>query len=238
MATKYFFLMSVFFITISNVFTQNVSINNTGAAANTNAMLDIDDTTNTKGILIPRITEAQRTAMALTTTDQGLMVFQENVDTGYWFWNGIIWEKMGTSDNAFGQMDYHTSMADTVIISAVGTFYKIPQLSAGVLQHVFYSSGSLIIEKKGYYLMTYALSGYSTNTQENFETAFVVNGVPNLSSEIEQRFADESQKESSTAGQCLMLLNKGDVVTIAVKSDVTSSDFVATHGSVTVVSIN
>jgi len=51
----------VFFAIVSvNITAQNVSINNNGAVPNTNAMLDIDVTTNDMGILIPRLSSAQR----------------------------------------------------------------------------------------------------------------------------------------------------------------------------------
>ncbi len=52
---------------------QNVGINNTGATPNINAILDVDASTNDKGILIPRITTAQRTGIVgLGAGDEGL----------------------------------------------------------------------------------------------------------------------------------------------------------------------
>lgn len=67
---KYCFisLLATFFI-INTSSAQNVGINSDGSAPNTNAMLDIVSpaTGNGKGLLIPRVTQAQR-----TTADAGL----------------------------------------------------------------------------------------------------------------------------------------------------------------------
>lgn len=72
----------------------NVAINPTGAAPNAKALLDISATD--RGILIPRMTYAQRLAIAgLGAADAGLWVYQLNDSVpgitpgshGYWFYN-------------------------------------------------------------------------------------------------------------------------------------------------------
>lgn len=65
---------------------QNVAINATGAAPNASAMLDITSTTS--GILIPRMTTAQRTAIAAPA--QGLRVYDLTTNT-FWYYNGSAW---------------------------------------------------------------------------------------------------------------------------------------------------
>lgn len=57
------FFMSIFFIAAcSNLFAQNIVINSTGTSPDASAMLDVQSTA--KGMLIPRMTTAQRTAIA------------------------------------------------------------------------------------------------------------------------------------------------------------------------------
>jgi hypothetical protein len=63
-----------------------VSINNTSAVANGSAILDM--TSTTKGLLIPRMNTAQRTAIAAPAT--GLMVYDTNLNS-FWFYNGTAW---------------------------------------------------------------------------------------------------------------------------------------------------
>jgi len=65
----------------------------TGAAGigtlspNASSLLDIASTT--KGILIPRMTKAQRDLIASPAT--GLMIFQTNSTPGYYYYSGSGW---------------------------------------------------------------------------------------------------------------------------------------------------
>lgn len=68
-------------------FSQSVSINNDAAVADTSAILDVSSTT--KGLLIPRMTAAQRTAIVTPAT--GLLVYQNDGDSGFYYYNGTGW---------------------------------------------------------------------------------------------------------------------------------------------------
>ena len=68
-------------------FSQSVSINNTGAGADSTAMLDVSSTP--KGLLVPRMTAQQRTAIATPAT--GLLIYQTDGDTGFYYYNGTSW---------------------------------------------------------------------------------------------------------------------------------------------------
>lgn len=57
----------------------------------TSAELEILSTD--KGILVPRMTEAQRTAIG--TPAEGLLVYQTNNTVGFWYYNGTIWTTFG-----------------------------------------------------------------------------------------------------------------------------------------------
>ena len=73
-------------ILASEVSGQNVAINATGAAPAASAMLDVSSTTT--GVLIPRMSTAQRTAIAAPAT--GLRVY-DTTTGGFWFFNGTVW---------------------------------------------------------------------------------------------------------------------------------------------------
>lgn len=60
---------------------QNIAVNATGVVANASAMLDIGSTTS--GLLIPRMTIAQRNAIANPATS--LLIFQTNSAPGYYY---------------------------------------------------------------------------------------------------------------------------------------------------------
>jgi microcystin-dependent protein len=65
-----------------------VAINTDGTAPGASAMLDVKSTT--KGMLIPRMTAAQRGAIASPAA--GLMVYQTDAPTGFYSYNGTAWK--------------------------------------------------------------------------------------------------------------------------------------------------
>ena len=71
---------------------QNVAINNDGSSATGSAMLDVKSTT--KGFMMPRVTSAQRTAIASPVL--GLLVFDTDTKT-LWAHDGNSWKNLYTS---------------------------------------------------------------------------------------------------------------------------------------------
>lgn len=84
---KYFTLLLFYLLFITCGFAQ-VGINTTSPDAS--SALDISSTD--KGILIPRMTEIQRTAIVLPAT--GLLVYQTNGEEGFWYYNGTSWTSL------------------------------------------------------------------------------------------------------------------------------------------------
>ena len=83
-------LLPFFLFSQSNI-QQSLSVNSTAAAADASAQLDVSATD--KGMLVPRMTSAQRTAIASPAT--GLLVF--DTDTGgFWFFNGTAWVSLAS----------------------------------------------------------------------------------------------------------------------------------------------
>jgi hypothetical protein len=75
---------------------QNVAINTDGSAADNSAILDVKSTT--QGMLVPRMTAAQRTAISTPAT--GLLVYQTDGTTGFYFHNGSAWVSLNTTTDA------------------------------------------------------------------------------------------------------------------------------------------
>lgn len=70
---------------------QSVAINNDGSSANPSAMLDVKSTT--KGLLIPRMTAAQRIAIAAPA--EGLLVYQTDAPIGFFVFKSGSWQTPG-----------------------------------------------------------------------------------------------------------------------------------------------
>ena len=94
-------LTILIFVFATHLFSQNVGINSTGAAPNTSAMLDIVSTSS--GLLVPRMTSAQKTAIAAPAT--GLLVYQTDAGSqgiGFYFYNGAAWVPFSTNNGGWG----------------------------------------------------------------------------------------------------------------------------------------
>ena len=105
-ALKYIVAFSIVIIGPGeSVFAQGVSINETGASAQTDAILDI--TSKDKGILFPRVTTNERMAMANPPTSvisedaDGLMVFDIDLHQ-ICYWNNAITDWQCIDPDAIG----------------------------------------------------------------------------------------------------------------------------------------
>lgn len=88
---KKILLLLVMYCTYTQHITaQNIAINDNGAQPDSSALLDLQSTT--KGFLAPRMTEAQRVAIPLPS--KGLLVYQIDNDSGFYYHNGTLWTKL------------------------------------------------------------------------------------------------------------------------------------------------
>jgi len=77
---------------------QGLSVNNTGATANTTAMLDVSSTS--QGMLIPRLTTTQRTGISSPATS--LIVYQTDGTPGFYYYTGSAWVSLNASNTTAG----------------------------------------------------------------------------------------------------------------------------------------
>jgi hypothetical protein len=73
-----------------NLYSQ-VGISNSGSVPDNSSMLDIKS--SSKGLLIPRMTQAERLAISSPAT--GLLVFQTIVGQGFYYYDGNVWTALG-----------------------------------------------------------------------------------------------------------------------------------------------
>ncbi len=90
---KLFFFLFGIFVLVKFSFSQNVVVNSSGASGDASAGLDVDFTN--KGLLVPRMTQAQRDALSSPATS--LLIYQTNNTSGYYFNSGTpgtpIWSR-------------------------------------------------------------------------------------------------------------------------------------------------
>lgn len=99
----------VFTITNVNLIAQGVAINTDGSVADNSAMLDIKSTN--AGILVPRLTQAQRNAISSPAT--GLMIFQTDNTPGFYYNAGTAaspsWIRLSVPTDNFDDADADAS---------------------------------------------------------------------------------------------------------------------------------
>ncbi|HYK45984.1 MAG TPA: hypothetical protein VEV83_12485 [Parafilimonas sp.] len=88
---KKLFSLFVSIMTATIIFAQGVAINSDGTAADASAMLDVKSTT--KGMLAPRMTTTQRTA--IVSPAMGLLVYDTDTKS-LWQFNGTAWVNMAS----------------------------------------------------------------------------------------------------------------------------------------------
>jgi len=89
-------IISIFVIlglTTLNAQNEGVAINTDGAQADASAMLDVESTT--AGLLVPRMTEAQRDAINGGNPATSLLIYQTDNTPGYYYYDGTIWQMIG-----------------------------------------------------------------------------------------------------------------------------------------------
>ena len=127
-----FFLVA--FLSTSGLFAQ-VAVNTDGSQPNTHAMLDVKS--SDKGILIPRMTTTERNTLGtnLTTSEKGMMVFDTD-ENSFYFYDGSSWQTVGVGSSGW-DVNNNTISTDSlhqVVIgnnATSGTFEVVTDEASG-----------------------------------------------------------------------------------------------------------
>lgn len=109
-------LLFLLMISISaTTLAQNVGIGNTTFTPNASSLLELRSTS--AGFLMPRMTESQRDAIVNPAT--GLMIYQTNNTSGYYYYTGSAWEAFGAAAS-IDNMGDHTATENLVVGVGLG----------------------------------------------------------------------------------------------------------------------
>jgi hypothetical protein len=119
-------LVILILLTSANTFAQ-VGIGTDNPAAS--AALEVSSSSNNKGILIPRITAAQKDA--ISNPAEGLMIYQTSAPSGFYYYSGTGWKLMITQTNIDSKVDKvggkelssndYTTAEKTKLVAITGT---------------------------------------------------------------------------------------------------------------------
>lgn len=108
-------------LSLQTSYSQGVAINLDGSLPNSSAMLDVGSTS--KGLLVPRLTLAQRNA--IVTPANGLMIYQTDNTQGFYF-------NAGTSGTPNWQLiGYNAVSSGPWLISGSNTYYNTGRVGIG-----------------------------------------------------------------------------------------------------------
>lgn len=99
------FIILLFLIVPTLLIGQSIGINNTGTSPDPSSMLDVSS--SDKGILVPRMSTASRTAISSPATS--LLVFDTTTDS-FWFYNGTAWEELSAKITEVFDEDHDTGI--------------------------------------------------------------------------------------------------------------------------------
>ncbi|WP_298139791.1 hypothetical protein [Flavobacterium sp.] len=184
-------MRKIILFTITILLTQMVAFSQVGigtTSPNASSMLDI--TSSNSGLLIPRMTEAQKLAIVSPAT--GLLIFQTNVVSGFWYYNGTTWTTfsassgwnltgnagtnpatnfIGTTDNS--NVVFRRNNTRAGLINTTNTSFGINSLNpASVgLYNIGFGASSLFSNTNGGYNVGIGYSAMYKNTTGNFNTS-------------------------------------------------------------------
>lgn len=121
---KQLLICILFFVySISRTDGQSLAVNSTGAVAHNSAILDVSSTS--KGVLIPRMTKAQKNAIA--TPAAGLLVYQSGPDSiGFHYYNGSLWLWLNPSAGTGTNWALTGNTGTDTAVNFIGTTDNMP----------------------------------------------------------------------------------------------------------------
>ncbi len=105
-------LCTLYLVLSTGISAQNVIItdDNTYTPTSTNALLEVKPGSNDKGVLIPRLTSTERTAITMSAAaDKGLLVYDTDTKS-FWYYDGTAWVEIGATSSGMADDDGDTKI--------------------------------------------------------------------------------------------------------------------------------
>lgn len=123
----------------------------------------VDITSNNKGMLVPRLTSAQRTAIA--SPAPGLLVYDTNTNS-FWFYNGTAWANLSAGASPWGTDGNHIFNSNTGRVG-IGVQQPTARLTddSGLVLDYSNSNNPNIVSNAGLFFGNPASAGITSNKQ-------------------------------------------------------------------------
>ena len=202
---------------------QNVAINEDGSGPDNSAILDLASTS--RGLLTPRMTTVQRTA--ITTPATGLLVFDTD-SAAFFYYDGSTWATLDTINYAYpiAGSAYENNIDGTNSSYSVGTSYiGDTTLSAGELSGITFSDDNtngdyleIPTGGGGLYAIHLTMSFRGDNGTENRVGVFKNSDAAPMAGIAFER-STSNNASGSAAATGIVQLAAGDLIRIKFKTD-------------------
>ncbi len=192
---------------------QGVSVTTDNTPPDASAIFDVKSTT--RGVLVPRMTLVQRNAIATPAT--GLLIYQTNGTTGFYYYNGTAWTAISAAADNLGNHTATTnlnlgtnSITNTTNITASGT----ANLGGNAYPTVMGTSGQVLTTNGAGLTSWGSVAGESTTANNGLTVSGVnvaLGGDLIGTTNINQDNAEVLRiNNNSTVGTVIDLQNTGD----------------------------
>lgn len=208
-----FLLIGSFLTMLQATSAQGVAINTDNTDPDASAALDVKSTS--KGVLVPRMTQAQRNAIATPAT--GLMIFQTNNTPGFYYYTGSAWSAVGGGGSsaslqlvATNIVSQSVAAGSSVTAPSTVNFANVvtsPTLGTWTSNNTFTVGAS----GAGVYMINVALV---TTTATGVAPLIVVNGTPVMLGVPFNNTNLPTNTQGRGIASITTTLSAGDVITV------------------------
>ena len=108
---------------------QGVGISSTAITPDTNSILELRSTV--KGFLAPRMTTAQRTALGSQSPSAGMLVYDTNTRS-FWYWDNNVWNGIAAGSGVGTVTSFSAGALSPLFTTSVATATTTPALSFAI----------------------------------------------------------------------------------------------------------
>jgi hypothetical protein len=200
---------------------------------------------NTKGLLINRVTEAQR--VAITSPATGLLVYQTDVQAGFWYYDGARWieisyiDTQGSITHNYGVMSTYANGTANTATGQSGiwvrydfstTLGSLITTESGCVDVTAGNNSRIEVGQNGVYNVLVSISLYNASSNDAVNFTVFKNGIPQ--NYLSSRFSVPNGEDSYGAAtiSSIIPMNANDYLELWFKQLATGVDRTFTIGTI------